>query len=187
MPPGLSSRPCVGTVRCSPLGISIARAEGASTMYTASTAKTFQGTDALPSSAAFARGLADLSSRNRLLAAIIIEAAAYLSAQPAGLDIFHQKGAGAVFGIGQPLMEHVHDREAGIEPDEIAERERPHRMIGAEMHGGIDRFDRAHALIEGVDRLVDHRYEDPVDDEGRKILGDGDLFAELLLDQSPNG
>ena len=37
----------------------------------------------------------------------------------------------------------------------------------------------ADAFIERVDRLVDHRQQDAVDDEGREILGHGDGLAEL--------
>ncbi len=38
---------------------------------------------------------------------------------------------------------------------------------------------RAHALIERVDRLVDHRQQDAVDDEGREVLRRRRLLAEL--------
>ena len=41
------------------------------------------------------------------------------------------------------------------------------------------RLDVADALIERVDRLVDHRQQDAVDDEGGKILRHRDLLAEL--------
>jgi phenylpyruvate tautomerase PptA (4-oxalocrotonate tautomerase family) len=51
----------------------------------------------------------DLARRNRLFAAIIVEAALGLAAEPAGLDIFHQQRAGAVFRIGQAVMQHLHD------------------------------------------------------------------------------
>ena len=54
-------------------------------------------------------------------------------------------------------MQDLHDREAGVEPDEIGEFERPHRVVGAEPHGGVDRLDIADAFIERVNRLVDHR------------------------------
>jgi len=40
-------------------------------------------------------------------------------------------------------------------------------------------LDVADALIQRVDRLVDHRQQDTVDDEGREILGYRDLLAEL--------
>ena len=40
--------------------------------------------------------------------------------------------------------------------------------------------DRADALVERVDRLVDHRHQDAVDDEGREVLGRGRGLADLL-------
>ena len=46
-----------------------------------------------------------LSGRNRLLAAVIVEAALRLAAEPAGLDIFHQQRARPVLGVGQTLVQ----------------------------------------------------------------------------------
>ena len=53
-------------------------------------------------------------------------------------------------------------------------------MVGAELHRGVDGGDGADAFVEGVDRLVDHRHEHAVDDEGGEILGVGGGFAERL-------
>src|SRR5262245_19143012 len=64
---------------------------------------------------------APLARRHRLLAAIVVEAALGLAPQPARLDVFHQQRTGPVLGIGETLIQHLHDREAGIEPDEIGE------------------------------------------------------------------
>src|SRR5665647_1464349 len=50
-----------------------------------------------------------------------VEAALGLASEPAGLDIFHQQGTGPVLGVGQTLMQHLHDRQAGVEPDEIGQ------------------------------------------------------------------
>ena len=120
------------------------------------------------------------ASADRLLAAIVVEAALGLAAEPAGLDVFHQQRAGAVLRVRQPLVQHLHHRQAGIEADEVGELERAHRVVRAELHRGVDRLDGADALVERVDRLVDHRQQDAVDDEGREILGDRDGLAELL-------
>ena len=121
-----------------------------------------------------------LPRRHRLLAAIVVEAAIGLAAEPAGLDVFHQQRAGAVLRIRQALVQHLHHRQAGIEADEVGELQRAHRMVRAELHRGVDRLDGADALVERVDRLVDHRQQDAVDDEGREVLGDRDRLAELL-------
>ena len=98
--------------------------------------------------------------------------------QPAS-TYFTSSGHGRYFEVRQPLVQHLHDREAGVEPDEIGEFQRTHRMMGAEPHRRVDRLDVADAFIERVDRLVDHRQQDAVDDEGRKIFRDRDLLAEL--------
>src|SRR5262245_33805275 len=47
----------------------------------------------------------ELSCRHRLLAAIIVEAALGLAAQPARLDVFNQQRASSIFRIGQPLVQ----------------------------------------------------------------------------------
>ena len=59
------------------------------------------------------------------LAAIVVEPAAGLPAEPACLDIFHQKRARAVFGVGEPVVQHLHDRKAGVEADEVGKRSGP--------------------------------------------------------------
>src|SRR5262249_10506810 len=69
----------------------------------------------------------DLAGGDGVLAAIIVKAAARLAADPAGVDIFYQQRAGPVFRIGKPLIEHLHDRKAGVETDEIGKLQRAHR------------------------------------------------------------
>ncbi|ORE92369.1 hypothetical protein ATO13_15644 [Stappia sp. 22II-S9-Z10] len=67
-------------------------------------------------------------------------------------------------------MQHLHDGKARVEADEVGKLQRPHLVVGAEPHPGVDRLHRADALVQRIDRLVDHRQEDAVDDEGGKIL-----------------
>src|SRR6266446_10086448 len=109
--------------------------------------------------------------RNRPLAGIVVEAALDLAADPTGLDVLHEQRAWAILRIGQAFVQHLHHRKTGVEADEVGELERPHRMVGAELHAGVDRLDIADALVERVDRLVDHRQQDAVDDESREVLG----------------
>src|SRR5215211_3635805 len=52
-------------------------------------------------------------------------------------------------------------------------------MMRAEAHGSVDRLDIADSFIERIDRLVDHREQNAIDDKGGKIFGDRDRFAEL--------
>src|SRR5437764_5214048 len=75
-----------------------------------------------------------LPCRLRRVALVIVKPAPGFAAEPARFDIFNEKRAGAVFAVGEPLIEHLHDREAGVEPDEIGQFERPHRMVCAKLH-----------------------------------------------------
>ena len=49
---------------------------------------------------------------------------------------------------------------------------------GAKPHRCVDRLDRADAFVERVDRLVDHRQQNAVDDESRKS-SDTDILPSL--------
>src|SRR6188508_1660750 len=114
----------------------------------------------------------------RLFTAIVVEAPLRLAAEPAGLDVFHQQWTGAILRIRQAFVEHLHDRKAGIETDEVGKLERPHGMVCAEPHRLVDRLDRSDALVEGVDRFVDHRQKNAVDDKGWEVFRDRRLLTE---------
>src|SRR5262249_32050944 len=120
-----------------------------------------------------------LSGGYRLVAAIVVESALGLATEPAGLDVFHQQRAWPILRVRQPFMENLRDGQADIEADEVGKLERTHRVVRAELHGGVDGIDRAYPLIKRVDRLIDHRQQDAVDDEGREILRDCIFLAEL--------
>src|SRR6266404_6107585 len=53
-------------------------------------------------------------------------------------------------------------------------------MVGTQAHGGIDRLHRAYTFVERIDRLVDHRQQDAIDDEGGEILRHGHGLTEFL-------
>ena len=55
-------------------------------------------------------------------------------------------------------------------------------MIGTQPHRGIDGVHVSDAFIQRIDRLVDHRQQDTVDDEGGEILGIGSRLADALDD-----
>src|ERR1700730_12081148 len=74
------------------------------------------------------------AGRDRLLSVIVVEPSARLPAEPPGLDVFDEQRTRPVFAVGQPFIEHLHDRKAGVEPNEIGELERAHRVVGAELH-----------------------------------------------------
>src|SRR5579871_221206 len=70
------------------------------------------------------RRFSGLPRWHRVLAAVVIEAALGLAAEPASFDVFHQERAGAVLRIGEPFVQNLHDGETGVEADEIGELKR---------------------------------------------------------------
>ena len=95
-----------------------------------------------------------LTRRNGDVSAIVIKATACFAAQPACGHIFRQERAGAIFGISEAVMQHVHDCEAGIKADKVSKLKWTHRVIGAELHGVVNRGDIADAFIEGIACLL---------------------------------
>ncbi len=77
-------------------------------------------------------------------------------------------------------MQHVHDGQCHVQTHEVRQFQRPHRVVGPQLHGGVDRGDRADAFVQRIDGLVHHRHQNTVDDEGREIFGCGGLFADAL-------
>ena len=77
-------------------------------------------------------------------------------------------------------MQHVHDCEAGIKADKVSKLKWTHRVIGAELHGVVDRGDIADAFIERIAGLVDHRDQDAIDDKGGEVFGGGGCLTELF-------
>src|SRR5215471_11236056 len=61
--------------------------------------------------------------RYGFFAAIVVEAALGFPAEPTSLDIFYQQRARAIFRIRQPFVQHLHDRETGVESDEVGKFE----------------------------------------------------------------
>src|SRR5207237_1381520 len=59
-----------------------------------------------------ARCAAGLARRDRVLAAVIVEAAFRLAAEPARLDVFHEQRTRAVLRIRETFVQDLHDREA---------------------------------------------------------------------------
>src|SRR2546426_7714239 len=58
-------------------------------------------------------------------------------------------------------------------------------MVGTLRHRLIDRLGREYpilALLQQKDRLVDHRDQDPVHDEARRVLADDRRLAHLFGD-----
>lgn len=72
----------------------------------------------------------DLPCWHRKLAPIVIKAAPGFATVPSGFDIFDQKRAGAIFAVRQAVVKDRHNRDAGVETDEIGKFKRPHGVVG---------------------------------------------------------
>src|SRR5216683_6909577 len=110
---------------------------------------------------------------------VAVKAAHSLASEVTGVDVLLEQRAGPVLIVAQDLMHDLHDREAGIKADEIRQLERPHRLIGAQLHRSINVGDTADSLIERIDRFIDHREQNAIYDKARKIFRGHRAFAEL--------
>src|SRR5208282_6706370 len=77
---------------------------------------------------------------------VFVEAAAGFPSQPPCRDIFLQQRTRAIFRIAESLEEHVKNIDANIEPDEIRQLERPHRMIHSRFHHCVHGLGRRHTF-----------------------------------------
>src|SRR5580700_8441626 len=62
---------------------------------------------------------------------IYIKSTARFAAEIASVDVLLQQRARTVLVVAEHPMHHFHDREAGVEPNQISQLERAHRLIGA--------------------------------------------------------
>src|SRR4051812_859154 len=76
------------------------------------------------------QGVAALAARIR------VEAAAGLLAEMAGLDELDQDFRRRVVLLADALLEHAHHVEADVEPDEVGELERAHRVVQPDLRAG---------------------------------------------------
>ena len=67
-------------------------------------------------------------------------------------------------------MKDVHDRDAGVEPDQVGEGERAHRVREAELRDRVDRLRLGDAFQQRVGSLVDERHQDAVGDEAWEVV-----------------
>src|SRR5262249_53642756 len=113
-----------------------------------------------------------LTSKPRidLLLAVVVKSPPALAAEIAGVDHLLEQGSCPVFRVVEALIEHIHDRQHGIEPDQVGQRQRPDRMVATELHAGIDLFGTRNSLLQREDRLVNHRAEDTVNRKARAVL-----------------
>src|SRR5688500_16201278 len=101
---------------------------------------------------------------------IHLEPLARFLAEPAGSYVLLEQRTRAVLGVTEAVVQDLENRNTGVEPDEVRERERAHRVVHPELHDLIDRLGAADTLHQGITRLVDHRQQYPVRDESREVV-----------------
>src|SRR5687767_9998981 len=70
--------------------------------------------------------------------AIFVEPPSGLAAEQTGFDHARQHGRRSVERFLEFLVEALGDGERGVEADEVGEVERPHRVVAALDHAGVD-------------------------------------------------
>src|SRR5688500_5756308 len=108
--------------------------------------------------------------RSTPFALIRIKPPPRLPPQPPRRDVPLAQRSRTVLRIAEPWLEDVHDRDTGVEADQIGKRQRTHRVIHPEFHHRVDRFRSANTLHDAVDGLVDHRHQDAIRYETGKVV-----------------
>src|SRR5262245_60373577 len=67
---------------------------------------------------------------------VLVEPAADLLAEPAGGDVLPEQRARPVLVVAELAVQHLGDRQAGVEPDQVGQLERTHRVVEPEPHAG---------------------------------------------------
>jgi hypothetical protein len=79
-------------------------------------------------------------------------------------------------------MQHLHNRQARVDANEIGQLQRSHGHIRPVLHDGIDIVPHAHASLQTDDGLVDIRHQDAVRQESRRVGGLGWDLAHGLAE-----
>ena len=114
------------------------------------------------------------------LFAIIIEALAGLLAQQAAADHLLQQQSGTILAVAGLVEEGLHDGQAHVQTDEVAQSEGAHGMVCTQLHSLVDILHRGNAGLNQADGLVDHGDQDLVDDETGSLGDLNGLLADLL-------
>src|SRR6267142_6104 len=129
-----------------------------------------------------ANSRASSTTCSRTSVAVDIEPLPRFSAELSFGDHFLEQRRRPVLLLVEPVLQHLHDGEAHVEADQIGERQRPERVIHAELHHLIDRFRSRDALVYAEDRFVDHRHQHAVRHESRRVIHFNRSLSQRLYD-----
>lgn len=104
---------------------------------------------------------------NRLL--VFIESLARLLSKPTGVHHLPQPDRRPVLGISKPRVQHLHNAQARVQPNEVRQLQRAHRHVRPVLHDRVDAVPVADAGLQRDDRLVDVRHQDAVRQEARRV------------------
>ena len=96
-----------------------------------------------------------------LLVLVLVKALTALHAHPASIHHPHQQPRGPVLCIARLDMQHLLDRQARVESDQIGERERTHGVAHAESEGFVDIFSCRYALLSVGHNGCDSPFQAP--------------------------
>src|SRR5881394_3233600 len=113
---------------------------------------------------------------------IDIEPHARFSAEASLPNHLLEQRSRTVFFVSESLFQHLENREADVETDQIGERERSERMLHAERHHLIDRLGRRDPLLHAQDRFVDHRHEHAIGYEPWRVIHHDRSLIQLSYD-----
>src|SRR5215213_4352644 len=113
---------------------------------------------------------------------VVVEASAGLAAVESGLDHALEERRRGEASLAELVEHDLGDVVGRVEPDEVEERERPHRVAAAELHAVVYVHDGADALFERAYRVEQVWDEQAVDDEARAVVGADGNLAQLAAE-----
>src|SRR5436853_7469364 len=125
-----------------------------------------------------------LAAGRMLACVIVVEASTSFTSQVACRDHLAQQGRSREARLLELVEQDVGNVQRCVQPDEVEQGERAHRVARAEHHADVDVFSRREALLEHPHGLAEIRDQPEVDDESRAILADDDALAQALAEAS---
>ena len=107
-----------------------------------------------------------------------VEAAAGLAAEQAGGDVLLEDRRRRVQPVAALLVHRVEDLVRRVEPDQVEQRQRAHRVAAAEPHRGVDVLAAGVLALVHRDRVVEVAEQQGVGDEARLVATDHGALPE---------
>src|SRR3990170_1131422 len=110
----------------------------------------------------FAPGLpASPPSPSPSLRAVVVKPLAALATEPPGHHHALQERGWGVTWLAELLEHDLGHEHGGVEPHQVEERERPHGVAAAELHGLVDVLEGGESALVHPDRVQEVRHQEP--------------------------